>query len=219
MAAVETILSTVDTILITPYRTGLPSIAAFWLGTAVLALWCTVAGEISMTLGYIWNRKYYNGLNQKMIRMHNISIEAIRHKDKSVFKSANTWANEYFGKVFFSHAALFAISLWPMPFALGWLQQRFSGIDIHTVPVLDYGLEYPFVFISSYILTRYAFSKVRKFIPLLGRIDKMKEQDALEAGEMKSWNELAPAEKKATDSQESEKQQIFTEEAGAKTAS
>ncbi|WP_432735731.1 hypothetical protein [Maridesulfovibrio sp. FT414] len=186
----ESITPIIDTILIAPYRVGLPTVAAFWLGTAVLALWCTVGGEISMALGYLFNRDYYTDLTREMTRMHNISVEAVRRKEKETFKSANTWANEYFGKVFFANAALFAVSLWPVPFALGWMQSRFAGIDIHTVPFIDFSLGYPFVFISSYIIVRYGFSKVRCFIPFLKKIDEMKAEDAEKAGEMTSWTEL-----------------------------
>lgn len=219
MITADNFFSLVDTILISPYRVGLPSVAAFWFGTSILAFYSIILGEISMNIGYLVNRKYYSGLNTEMIRMHNISIEAIRRQNKSIFKSANTWANEYFGKVFFSHAALFAISLWPVPFAMGWLQKRFSGIDIHTVPVLNFGLEYPFVFISAYIILRYLFSKVRKFIPGFKKMDKIREEDALESGEMKSWNDLVPDEVKNAGKTKSKKQLIFTEKEGAKTAS
>ncbi len=153
-----------------------------------------------MSLIYIWNREYYTDLNRKMTRMNNISIEAIRHKQKDTFKSANKWANEYFGKVFFSHAALFAVSLWPVPFAMAWLQTRFSGIDIHTVPFTKFSLGYPFVFILSYIIVRYGFSKIRPFIPVLKKIDDLRAEDAKKAGELTSWDELAqiPEENKET---------------------
>jgi hypothetical protein len=187
----ELIYPLIDSLLIAPYRIGLPSIAAFWFGTAVMALWCTVAGELSMSLIYIWNREYYTDLNRKMTRMHNISVEAVRHKEKSTFKSANKWANEYFGKVFFSHAALFAVSLWPVPFAMGWLQSRFSGIDLYAIPHTEISLGYAFVFILSYIIVRYGFSKVRSYIPVLKKIDQLRAEDAEKAGKMTSWNELA----------------------------
>ncbi|CCO25115.1 hypothetical protein [Maridesulfovibrio hydrothermalis] len=192
----DSIYPVIDTMLITPYRIGLPAAAAFWMGTALIAFWCTIAGELSMAVIYIWNREYYTDLNRKMTRMHNISVAAIRHKKKDTFKSANKWANEYFGKVFFSHAALFAVSLWPVPFALAWLQERFTGIDIHTIPYTEFGLGYPFVFILSYILVRYGFSKVRQFIPLMKKIDKMRADDAEKAGQMTSWSELVPADTK-----------------------
>ncbi|WP_419779227.1 hypothetical protein [Maridesulfovibrio sp.] len=188
---IESLYPIIDSILIAPYRIGLPALAAFWFGTAVMSLWCTLGGEISMALIYVWNREYYTDLNRKMTRMHNISVEAVRHKEKATFKSANKWANEYFGKVFFSHAALFAVSLWPVPFAMGWMQSRFTGIDIHTVPFTKFSLGYSFVFILSYIIVRYSFSKIRSYIPVLKKIDEMKAEDAEKAGEMTSWSELA----------------------------
>ncbi|WP_027721999.1 hypothetical protein [Maridesulfovibrio zosterae] len=188
----DSVYPIIDTMLIAPYRIGLPTLAAFWFGSALIALWCTIAGELSMSLVYIWNRDYYTDLSREMTRMHNISVEAVRHQEKETFKSANKWANEYFGKVFFSQAALFAVSLWPVPFAMAWMQSRFSGLDIHTVPFIDFGLGYPFVFILSYIIVRFGFSKVRGFIPFMKKIDIMRAEDAEKSGEMTSWSELAP---------------------------
>lgn len=179
-----------DLVLIAPYRVGLPSGVAFWLGTAILSLWCVVLGEASMAIGYLINRSYYLDLNKKMVTMNNLSIEAIRRKQKTAYKAANTWANEYFGRAFFAQAALFAVSLWPLPFALAWMQIRFDGIDIVTIPFMHYGLEYPFAFLSSYIFVRFCFSKSKTFLPGMKKLEMLKEQDASLAGTMLSWNDF-----------------------------
>ncbi|GAU09406.1 hypothetical protein [Desulfoplanes formicivorans] len=184
------ILSFLDPVLIAPYRLLSPyPDLAFWFGTLVLALVCIVLGEASMALVYLVNRGYYARLNREMIRMHNISVDAIRQKNKSVYKSANSWANEYFGKVFFAQAALFAVSLWPLPFALGWMQQRFAGIAIATVPGIDWELEYPFALIGGYIVLRFLFSRIKHRLPLFDRIEAMHKEDAQLSGELASWNE------------------------------
>ncbi len=187
-----------DLLLIMPYRICLPSDIAFWFGTAVLALWCVVLGEASMAVGYLINRSYYLDLNKNMVTMNNLSIEAMRRKEKTAYKAANTWANEYFGRAFFAQAALFAVSLWPLPFALAWMQIRFTGIDILTVPFLQYGLEYPFAFLSSYILVRLGFSRIKKFLPGMKKLESLKEQDASLAGDMLSWTDFSQVPDKKT---------------------
>ncbi len=183
-----TILSIIDPVLIAPYRifSGSPDLS-FWFGTMILATGCIVLGEASMALVYLINRKYYARLNREMIRMHNISVDAIKQKNKSVYKSANSWANEYFGKVFFAQAALFAVSLWPLPFALGWMQERFSGITIATIPGIGWDLEYPFAMIGGYIVLRILFSRIRHRIPLFSRIAAMHKEDAELSETMTSW--------------------------------
>ena len=178
-----------DSFLIAPYRLlgALPDIA-FWFGTGVTACICVILGEASMGLVYLVNRGYYASLNTKMVRMHNISVSAIKQKNKSVYKDANSWANEYFGKVFFAQASLFAVSLWPAPFALAWMQQRFAGITILTVPGIDWSLEYPFAFISAYILLRVGFSRIKKYLPCFSQLETMHREDAKQSGELDPWN-------------------------------
>ncbi len=185
-----TILSFLDPVLITPYRifTASPDLA-FWFGTQVLAFGCIVLGELSMALVYLFNRSYYARLNQEMVRMHNISVDAIKQKNKSVYKAANSWANEYFGKVFFSQAALFAVSLWPLPFVLGWMQERFSGITIATVPGVGWELEYPFAMIGGYIVLRILFSRIKYRLPVFSKIDAMHKEDARLSNTLASWND------------------------------
>lgn len=185
--------SILDTFLIAPYRLfeTTPDLA-FWFGTGVLALFCVLFGEISMSLVYLVNRRYYASLNTNMVRMHNISVSAIKQKDKLSYKAANTWANEYFGKVFFAQASLFAVSLWPAPFALAWLQERFAGITITTVPWIDWQLEYPFAFISAYIVLRVGFSRIKPYLPWFAQLTTMHKEDAQQSGELASWNTSAP---------------------------
>lgn len=180
-----------DTICITPYRMLPWAEPAFWLGTTVLSLWCIVAGEFSGALVYLWNRDFYDNQQREMVRMHNLSVEAIRHKDKATYKASNRWANEYFGKVFFSGAALFAVSLWPVPFALGWLDGRFRGIELYHVPFGGWPLGYAFVFFATYIPLRILFSRVRDRMPFFRRVARLRKESAASIGDVTSWSELA----------------------------
>ncbi len=179
-----------DAILIAPFRWFDSAHLSFWCGSIVLALWCLFWGELTLSLIYLTNRRYYAALNAKMVRMHNISIKAILSKDKTAFKAANKWANEYFGKLFFSQAAVFAVSIWPLPFAMAWLQTRFEGIPVHTVPYTSVSLGYSFVLLVCYIVLRYGLSRVRHKLPLLRTVEAMRKEDSREAGEMRSWGDL-----------------------------
>ena len=190
----NTVFFVLDDFLIAPFRLFLSSTFGFWFGCSVLALYCIVLGEFCFFVVYIVNRKFYVDLNQGMTDMHNISVEAIRRKNKQIFKDANWWANEYFGKVFFSQMALFAVSILPVPFAMGWLQWRFSGIAVHSFAGIDFG--YGFVFLSVYIVLRIGFSKIRRKIPILKKLDEMRQADGEKAGKITSWTEL---DKKSTD--------------------
>lgn len=206
----QSIFFALDPYFIAPYRWLANPLAAMWIGTAILGIWCILAGEISSIFIYRVNRAYYAQLNAKMVRMHNLSIEAIKQKDKANFKATNRWANEYFGKVFFAQAAFFAVSLWPVPFALGWMQTRFTGVDIVTLPMISLDLDkisltsfstdvfsstslslgYAFVLLTSYIALRYGLYKTRKYIPVLRTIEAMREEDAEMVNQIKSWEEL-----------------------------
>lgn len=206
----QSIYLTLDPIFIAPYRWISDPAIAFWVGSLALSLWCIFAGEISSIFIYRVNRAYYSKLNEKMVHMHNLSIEAIKLKDKENFKATNKWANEYFGKVFFAQAAFFAVSLWPVPFALGWMQSRFTGIDIVSVPMLSLdfkqlslteiptdffssttlSLGYAFVLLTCYITMRYLLYKTRKYIPILCKIEELRERDAELIDTIKSWDEL-----------------------------
>ncbi len=189
----SSLYATMDALLIAPYRLLPSAQAGLWLGTAVLSVWCIILGELALSCIYLTNRDYYAGLNNKMVRMHNLSIQAILRKDKANYKAANIWANEYFGKLFFAQAALFAVSIWPLPFALGWMQTRFEGLAIYTIPYFDLPLGYTFVMLTCYIALRYALGKVRNHVPFLRRIEKMRIEDAESAGTVQSWADIAPA--------------------------
>lgn len=182
-----------DPVLIWPYRLAPDAVAGFWLGTAVLSLYCVILGEFTMGLVYLVNRDYYQKLTKNMVGMHNTSIDAIRYKDKKSYKASNKWANEYFGRLFFSQMAFFATSLWPVPFALGWLSTRFSDITIHDISIVQLG--YPFVLIASYILVRVAFSRIKRYVPFISYVHKLRLEDAGKSGKMKSWGELGQPEK------------------------
>lgn len=181
-----------DPLLIAPYRLSLSAGPAFWLGTAFLAGWCLLIGEITMALVWLCNRSHYEEQNREMVRMHNLSIKAVAAKDKASYKASNSLANESFGKAFFAQAALFSTSVWSLPFALGWLAWRFGGVDIPT-PLENFTVGYSFVLIGEYIVIRLLFSRIRHRVPFLRTVQRRIRESAANSGEFMSWSDLEAA--------------------------
>ena len=182
-------LQLLDTLCIAPFRLFPNSTAGFYAGTTLLCLLCVMVGEYTMALAYLGNRKHFDGQSADMVRMHNLSIRAIRAKDKASYTASNKLANDFFGKAFFAQAALFATSLWPVPFALGWMSTRFSGVDI-PLPLTPWGVGFTAVFIPVYILLRLGFSRVKPRLPLLGRAARQMREAAQGNEQVLSWADL-----------------------------
>lgn len=206
MTSFDPIFTAIDPYLIWPFRMGLAltgdSFAAFFIGAAGLGLMATIIGELSYFVFYWLNRKHYAELHQEMVQHNNLSIDAIRCGDKESYKACNHVANEAFGKNFFSQLALFAASIWPAAFALGWLSTRFAEVDFalpFAIPGFGQSVGYPFVFVPLYVLTRILFAKARPYLPVFSRMKKlMKENQGRE--EMRTWGELFEEKKPASNS-------------------
>jgi hypothetical protein len=142
----------IDPLLIVFYRIFENPAAGFFFGTFIVAIFCAVIGEISSAAVYRINRTYYQELAHETVRMGDLSINALRFlKDKEKYRAFNKEANDAFGKYYFSQIALGASVLWPIPFALGWMQTRFSEVDFF-VPIINWSASYTSVFILFYIL-------------------------------------------------------------------
>jgi hypothetical protein len=103
-----------------------------------------------------------------MVERHNQSMNALKAGDKGSYKAINKLANEAYGKTFFLQLAMASASLWPVPFALAWMQSRFSNVHFplpFNMSLIGDSVSYPFVFIPLYILTRMLFGKARKHLP------------------------------------------------------
>ena len=189
MTSLDPLFAALDPFLIFPYRIPDSSMTGFLLGTALLALTCVVLGRACMDLAYLWNRNHYESQSAEMVRMHNLSIKAIAARDKKSYKAANTLANESFGKEFFSRAALYAVSIWPVPFALGWMATRFSEVRF-PLPGFQLDLGYTFVFIGLYIVLRILFSRLSVRLPLFSRAGALARESGRNRERMMSWTEL-----------------------------
>ena len=67
-------------------------------------------------------------------KMNRLSSEALSLGDKESYKACNKEGNDAFGQLFFNKFGLSAASLWPIFFALAWMQDRFAG-DRSSSPV------------------------------------------------------------------------------------
>ncbi len=183
-----------DLLLISPYRTLANPVSGFFFGTFVLCLWATLVGELtSLGVGRM-NRTYLKKLEQESIRLHNLSVKAIVHKDKESYRACNKMANEAWGKYFFATIAQGAASLWPVPFALAWMATRFAGVEFELavpIPLLPDTVGYPAVFLPMYILVRICFSKLKPWLPFFHGDDTPKlRRPGQEEEKMITWADV-----------------------------
>lgn len=155
----------IDPVLIFAFRLIEPPILGYLLGNLYIALICALLGELTLALLFKVNRKHYQEQNKEMMRNQSISIQALMQKNKEDFKAANRLANDAFGRSFFAGIAFSSSSLWPVPFALGWLGFRFGHLDfelLFPLPLLGESVSYTAVFLLTYILARIMGTKLRK---------------------------------------------------------
>ncbi len=157
-----------DALLIYGYRVPENPWLGFYLGTAVLALLAVLCGELTMASALLINRKFIRDHNEEMVKMHNLSMEALELGDKAGYTACNKQANDAFGRSFFYQIALGAGMLWPIPLALDWMGKRFSGVPFELpfpLPFAGNRVGYAFPFLLFYILMRILFKQVRWRLP------------------------------------------------------
>jgi hypothetical protein len=173
MGILREFLLSLDPFLIWAFRLAEDPWAGFFIGSIVLNLMCVVLGDATSILARRLNRKVYGRYHDEMVRHHNLSVRALRHSDKEAYKAVNKQAHEAFGKYFFSQAGAFTLSIWPLPFALAWMEQRFGGIALtlpFAVPGVGQDVLYPFFFIPIYIAVRILYGKVMRRLTFYQRI-------------------------------------------------
>lgn len=176
-----------DAFLIAPFRWPGSPFPGLWLGSAFLSAYCVVLGELTGAALFFLFHRYYNGMQDNMLRYHNLSVEALHAGKKDVYLAANKLAQEGFGKYFFAQASISISTIWPVPFALGWAALRFEGIDMYSIPGTERNAGYVFVFLSLYILLRLFFSRIKKSLPLFRHVAALKEQAQKTRGAARSF--------------------------------
>lgn len=161
---VADLLGAVDSVLITLYLvTGHP-VLDYLIGTFLLALFTVILGEFTISLLFRINRKHLDRLNNRLVETYDLSIHAYQSGDRKSYAACNKEANDAFGHVFFNMVALSAASLWPIFFALAWMQLRFMGIKF-PIPLTGWSVNYVVTFLVCYILARMVFGRVKHRLP------------------------------------------------------
>lgn len=185
-----------DQVLIVFYRiTGSPTFD-FLLGTFLVALLTVVIGEFTISIAYLVNRKHLQKLNARMVEMNNASVAALKSREKAEYKAKNKEANDAFGRVFFNAIALSAACLWPVFFALAWMQLRFVDVRL---PVTFTGLEanYVVVFLVAYILARILFGTLRPRLPYFRKVQQLLDEQAKTARNLDRFVDPVPKKSEA----------------------
>jgi len=165
----HTFVLQMDNFLIAFYRITGASLVDYFIGTFVLAFLCVIIGEVSVSLAIKFNK-----------RKEMLSIAAYRAGDKDGYRSLNKEATDVWGKHFFTMVAYSAGILWPIPFALGWMQTRFAGVEFDLAFPLSLlfgkSVGYIFTFIPLYILSRILFKYMRPHLPYFKGIQNLLNQ-------------------------------------------
>ena len=166
-----------DTFLIFFYRlTGIPMVN-FLIGTFCLSFFCVIIGELSISLALKFNKRYVDQMTAEMLEKERLSMIAYQAGDKESYKALNKEATDVWGKNFFTMVAHSAAILWPLPFAMGWLNTRFADVYFPIAPPFSFffkdGVGFLFSFIPMYILSRIVFKYMRPYLPYFKGVQKM----------------------------------------------
>jgi len=154
----------IDSFLICFYRiTGNP-VHDYYIGTFLLALLTVLVGEFTISIVFRVNRRHLEKLNSRYQDLSRLSSQALEQGDKESYKAVNKEGNDAFGQLFFNKFGLSAASLWPIFFALAWMQRRFSEIDL-PLPLVGLEINYFFFFLLCYVGARIFFSRIKRKLP------------------------------------------------------
>ena len=155
------LFAVLDPYLIWFYRLPGNAYIGVFLGTFVLAVICLVLGDITFSLAARLQGKHLDNIATEAGKYQEISIDAAKAGDKASFHAANKIANEAFGKSFFSLIALSMARLWPIPFALAWMQYRFLDVEF-PIPGTGWSLGFIGAFIIIYVAAYFLFKQVQR---------------------------------------------------------
>jgi hypothetical protein len=168
-----------DGFLIFFYRFSGLAFLDYLIGTFCLGFICVVIGELCISLALRFNRPYLDSLSAEMTQKERMSMMAYEAGDQEKYKALNKEATDAWGKKFFSMVAHSAAILWPIPFALGWMNTRFESVEFPIAfpfTLMFDSVGYSFSFIPIYILCRIIFKYMRPWLPYFNGVQKMLAQ-------------------------------------------
>ena len=179
-SSLDTLVLQADSFLIAFYRITGYSLFDYFIGTMFLGFLCVVIGELSVSLAIRFNKRYLDSMSREMVEKERLSLEAHRAGDTEGYKALNKEATDVWGKHFFTMVAYSAGILWPLPFALGWMQTRFADVEFDLAFPLSLifgkSVGYIFTFIPIYILCRIFFKYMRPYLPYFKGVQKLLSQ-------------------------------------------
>jgi hypothetical protein len=194
MALMHDLWLWIDRFLILPYRVPGNPMIGFFLGTFVLALWCALIGELTLAALWLINRSHLGSLRRETVAMHNLSLKAILSRDKESYTACNKQANEAFGRYFFAQVGLGAAALWPLFFALAWMQTRFAEVTFplaYPLNMLTPAVGYVFVLFLCYLLARILLKNLRGHLPMLRKVHaSLKEKTGVNEEQMMTFADI-----------------------------
>jgi hypothetical protein len=184
-------LLAIDPYLIWFYRLPSNSYAGFLLGTLVLAVICLLLGEATARVATRLVGRHMEGHAAEALKYGELSIDAAKAGDKPSYQAANKMANEAFGLSFFSLIALSMARLWPIPFALAWMQYRFLGVEF-PLPFVGFSLGFIGVFILVYVPAYLGLKRIYKILPGFRRMKAFHDPDLTQTREPQGLSALPP---------------------------
>lgn len=165
----------IDPYIICFYRMTGIGIVDYMTGTFCLSMMAVVVGELTISLALRFNTGYLSGLSSQMTEKEMLSIQAYESGNMAGYKALNKEATDAWGKKFFAMMAHTAAILWPVPFALGWVQTRFGGIEFPIAfpfSLVTDTVGYSFSFFPIYVLARIVFGKFRPHLPYFSSVHR-----------------------------------------------
>ncbi|MDL2316125.1 hypothetical protein LJC59_03480 [Desulfovibrio sp. OttesenSCG-928-A18] len=187
----------IDAFLIAPFRWPGNEYLGFFLGVILLNFYTISIGELTGAVLFLLHHRYFSSMQDNMVRYHNLSVDALHSGNKEAYIAANKMAHEDFGKSFFGQATIGFATLWPLPFALGWMSKRFEDVVLWNLPWPKISIRYPFVVIGLYIVMRILLSKRKKHFALFRRVEAIKQEARERRGRFKSFFNPPPPEETA----------------------
>jgi hypothetical protein len=163
----------------------------FLIGTSVVAVLALMVGEFTSFLASLMVRRHFTQVAGEAKKYQDLSMEALKAGDRPAYEAANKLANDAFNKSFFMQLALSATFFWPIFFMLGWMQERFQGIEIPLV-VVPYSLGFVGIFIILYALAYFLFKRVKYRLPYFRRIKGILDANNLQGGNSPALTGVQP---------------------------
>jgi hypothetical protein len=168
------LIQIVDQYLMMFYRFTGHAGVDFAIGTFALAVICMLIGEVTVFLSFQFTRKRIGEKTAEAEKYQNLSIEALKAGNKEAYQAADRLAKDAFGHTFFQQVALSSAFLWPIFFALAWMQYRFLDVEV-PLPLLPVSIGFIGVFILIYAATFFLFKKLKRRVTLF----RLRQRDSV----------------------------------------